>query len=229
MSSYSYMILPTGADDSKMTTAKRQTLADFLYYSICDGQKEMGPIGYSPLPINLVQAGFDQIGKLKQADPGVDLTQRDVSTCNNPTFIAGQPDRNYLAEIAPQPPPCDGSGQGPCNDTEAGPGTNGPTAPGGGGGGGNSGSSTQAQQEAVAASNSSTAATAAAATGEQQVALGASGRAAGLDLTTSPSRYKSSSTPGYVVLFVILLLVAIVVTPSVLIRSFARRTRSEPR
>jgi phosphate transport system substrate-binding protein len=52
-----------------MTTAKRQTLADFLYYSICQGQKEMGPIGYSPLPINLVQAGFEQIAKLKTADP----------------------------------------------------------------------------------------------------------------------------------------------------------------
>ena len=52
-----------------MTTAKRQTLADFLYYSICQGQAEIGPIGYSPLPINLVQAGFDQIAKLKTADP----------------------------------------------------------------------------------------------------------------------------------------------------------------
>jgi len=116
MSSYSYGIIPTGADDSKMTTAKRQTIADFLYYSICDGQKEMGPIGYSPLPINLVQAGFEQTNKLKAADPGVDLTQRDVSTCNNPTFIAGQPSRNYLAEIAPQPPDCDKQGQGPCLD-----------------------------------------------------------------------------------------------------------------
>ncbi len=58
MSSYSYMVIPTGHDDSKMTTAKRQTLADFLYYSVCEGQKEMGPIGYSPLPVNLVQASF---------------------------------------------------------------------------------------------------------------------------------------------------------------------------
>ena len=118
LSSYSYAIIPTAANDAKLsTTAARQTLADFLYYSICDGQKEMGPIGYSPLPINLVSAGFDQIGKLKAADPSVDLTQRDVSTCNNPTFIAGQPTRNYLAEIAPQPQPCDQVGQGPCTDT----------------------------------------------------------------------------------------------------------------
>jgi phosphate transport system substrate-binding protein len=108
------MIIPTASDDQKMTTAKRQTIADFLYYSICDGQKEMGPIGYSPLPVNLVQAGFSQIAKLKAADAGVDLTQRAVSTCNNPTFVAGQPTRNYLAEIAPKPPACDRQGAGPC-------------------------------------------------------------------------------------------------------------------
>ncbi len=41
-----------------MTTGKRQTLADFLYYSICPGQAAVGSIGYSALPLNLVQAGF---------------------------------------------------------------------------------------------------------------------------------------------------------------------------
>ncbi len=51
-----YMIIPTSSTDTRMTTAKRQTLADFLYYSVCDGQKEMGPIGYSPLPVNLCPA-----------------------------------------------------------------------------------------------------------------------------------------------------------------------------
>jgi phosphate transport system substrate-binding protein len=117
MSSYSYMIIPTAASDARMTTAKRQTLADFLYWSLCRGQAEMGPIGYSPLPINLVQASFDQTAKLKTADPNVDLTSRNVSTCHNPTFVAGQPNRNYLAEIAPQPPSCDKQGQGPCSGT----------------------------------------------------------------------------------------------------------------
>jgi phosphate transport system substrate-binding protein len=119
LSSYSYMILPIGtnAQDTQMTTAKRQTLADFMYYSLCLGQKEMGPIGYSPLPINLVTAGFSQIAKLQAADSGVDLTQRDASTCNNPTFIPGQPTRNYLAEIAPQPLACDKTGAGPCGFT----------------------------------------------------------------------------------------------------------------
>ena len=117
LSSYSYMIIPTAPDDPRMTTAKRQTLSDYLYYSICEGQKEMGPIGYSPLPINLAQASFEQINTLKKADPNVDLTKRSIDTCGNPTFVAGQPTRNYLAEIAPQPPACDQAGQGPCSVT----------------------------------------------------------------------------------------------------------------
>jgi ABC-type phosphate transport system substrate-binding protein len=118
VSSYAYMIVPTGTSkqDSHITTAKRQTIADYLYYSICQGQAEVGPTGYSPLPVNLVQAGFGQIAKLKQADHNVDLTKRNVSTCNNPTFIAGHPTENHLAKIAPEPAACDKVGAGPCAD-----------------------------------------------------------------------------------------------------------------
>jgi phosphate transport system substrate-binding protein len=119
LSSYVYMIEPTGkypSPESKITTAKRQTIADFLYYSICQGQKEIGPIGYSPLPVNLVEAGFGQLDKLKAADPSIDLTDRNVKTCDNPTFVEGHPTTNYLAKIAPEPPACDRIGAGPCAD-----------------------------------------------------------------------------------------------------------------
>ncbi|WP_148614333.1 phosphate ABC transporter substrate-binding protein PstS [Nocardioides rubriscoriae] len=131
ISSYSYMIIPTGSDDPRMTTAKRQSLADFLFYSLCSGQTKAGPFGYSPLPVNLVSAGFDQIAQLKKADPAVDLANRDVKSCNNPTFDKSNPSRNYLATIAPQPAACDKQGAGPCGtDT----GTNQPSTDGGGGG-----------------------------------------------------------------------------------------------
>src|SRR5262249_19362646 len=75
---------------------------------------QMGPIGYSPLPVNLVQASFQQVNKLKSADHGVDLHNENVTTCHNPTFIAGHLDVNCLAKIAPPPPPCDHNGAGPC-------------------------------------------------------------------------------------------------------------------
>ncbi len=117
LSSYVYMIEPTGtypSPEPKVTTAKRQSIADFAYYAICQGQKEIGPIGYSPLPVNLVEAGFGQINKLQQADPGVDLTAENIDTCDNPTFVEGQPNTNYLATIAPLPPACDQMGAGPC-------------------------------------------------------------------------------------------------------------------
>lgn len=154
ISSYSYMIIPTGADDPRMTTAKRQTLADFMYYSLCAGQTKAGPYGYSPLPLNLVQAGFDQIAKLKKADPDVDLTDRDVTQCNNPTFDGKHLDQNKLAAIAPQPAACDKLGEGPCGtetgnnqpstDDNSGGTTGGATggstgSTGGGGGGGSVG------------------------------------------------------------------------------------------
>lgn len=117
LSSYVYMIEPTGtypSQDPKITTGKRQALADFEYYSICQGQKELGPIGYSPLPVNLVQAAFDQVQELQSADSSVDLANLNILTCNNPTFVPGQPNTNYLAQIAPMPPACDQIGQGPC-------------------------------------------------------------------------------------------------------------------
>ena len=131
ISSYSYMIIPTGASDTRMTTAKRQTLADFMYYSLCAGQTKAGPYGYSPLPLNLVQAGFDQIAKLKVADPLVDLADRDVRSCNNPTFDGKNLSKNKLAQIAPQPAACDKDGEGPCG-TDTGtnePSTDDPNAP----------------------------------------------------------------------------------------------------
>ena len=114
LSSYSSMLIPTSATDPKMTTAKRQSLADLAYYSICQGQREVGPIGFAPLPLNLVEAGFTQIDRLGAADPDVDLTDRTLSTCDNPTFLSANLTRNYLGSIAPEPLACDKQAQGPC-------------------------------------------------------------------------------------------------------------------
>jgi len=44
------------------------------------GQSQIGGIGYSPLPVNLVEAAFSQIQKLQQADPSVDLTNLNIQT-----------------------------------------------------------------------------------------------------------------------------------------------------
>lgn len=120
MSSYSYLLLPTGKSDKTMNTAKRQTLADFLSYSLCQGQQTAGSLGYSPLPLNLVQAGMSKIALLKKADSKVDVANTSLSKCNNPTFVAGNLKANHLAQVAPKPQTCDKVGQGPCGDNVVG-------------------------------------------------------------------------------------------------------------
>jgi len=204
------MLLPIGANDPKIqkSTAKRQTLVDFLYYGICTGQREMGPIGYSPLPINLVNAGFEQINKLKAADPGVDVTRRDSSTCNNPTFIAGHPERNYLAEIAPFPPECDHRGQGPCTGANgAGGGTGGAGAGGPGAAGAAGGAQVDPDTGRLVPGADAGGASA-----------GPGGSVADADLATRSSGMTAVLAP-----LAILELLAVLVLPVVLNQRFRRR------
>lgn len=85
LSGYTYAIVPTGADDPRMQTRQRQALVDFYAYAVCAGQREVGSIGYAPLPENLVRAGFAQLAKLHDADPAVDLRALDIAECLNPT------------------------------------------------------------------------------------------------------------------------------------------------
>jgi ABC-type phosphate transport system substrate-binding protein len=236
LSSYSYTIIPTGANDPKFSgatgTAKRQTVADFLYYSLCEGQKEVGNIGYSSLPVNLVQASFDQVGKLKAADPMVDLTRRDVSTCQNPTFIPGQPNRNYLAEVAPMPPACDKNGQGPCADgksvaigiveaeTAAGAGAEAAAAEAAAAAAAaaKAGGKTDASKAAAAKAASEAAAEAAAAEAAAEEAAAAAGGGA----TRASSNSVTGELPAGLVPLALLLVGAIVIAPPFLFRRFRR-------
>jgi ABC-type phosphate transport system substrate-binding protein len=170
LSSYVYMIEPTGGpgvspNDPSETSGKRQSIADFEYYSICQGQSQIGGIGYSPLPVNLVEAAFSQVQKLQQADSSVDLTNLSIQTCNEPTFVPGQPNVNYLTTIAPQPPACDAQGAGPCaagvtpNGIGPSPTASGayPGTHGAGSGSGSGGSSTTAAASAGGGSSGSSA------------------------------------------------------------------------
>ncbi|GAA2223954.1 phosphate ABC transporter substrate-binding protein PstS [Herbiconiux moechotypicola] len=110
LSSYSYMIIPT-ATNTVFTAEKGNTLGTFARYMLCEGQQQADTLGYSPLPMNLVIAGSDQIKKI----PGAGSTGVDVNSCNNPTFSPGDgPESNALAKTAPQPAPCDKQGPDQC-------------------------------------------------------------------------------------------------------------------
>jgi phosphate ABC transporter phosphate-binding protein len=107
LSSYGYLILPTTVGNS-FTTAKGATLAAFSYYAMCQGQQQSAALGYSPMPINLVQAAFTQIAKI----PGANVQSINIQQCNNPTFSPSGV--NLLAQTAPNPPACDKQGPLQC-------------------------------------------------------------------------------------------------------------------
>jgi ABC-type phosphate transport system substrate-binding protein len=108
LSSYSYLITPrSGAPiPTNFSTADGATLSTFVNYFLCAGQKEVGELGYSPLPINLVEGGFLQVNRI----PGHVATPNlaTLGACDNPTFING---KNILLSTAPEPSPCDKAGE----------------------------------------------------------------------------------------------------------------------
>jgi phosphate ABC transporter phosphate-binding protein len=107
LSSYSYMIVPTETQGS-FTEDKGRTLSAFANYFLCEGQQQAEVLGYSPLPINLVKAGLDQVKLI----PGADSSKVDIAKCNNPTFSSDG--TNTLAVKAPMPQECDKAGDTQC-------------------------------------------------------------------------------------------------------------------
>jgi hypothetical protein len=91
-----------------MNLDKGYTLSTFANYFLCQGQQQAPRLGYSPLPINLVQKGFDQIKKI----PGAVASSIDIKKCNNPTFSSSG--ANTLATTAPYPASCDQKGSSQC-------------------------------------------------------------------------------------------------------------------
>jgi phosphate transport system substrate-binding protein len=107
LSEYGYLILPTKVE-GQFTSDKGTTLAAFSYYAMCQGQQYSAQLGYSPMPINLVQASFAQIAKI----PGADVQSINIANCNNPTF--SPTGVNLLIQSAPLPPACDKQGTTQC-------------------------------------------------------------------------------------------------------------------
>ena len=130
LSSYSYFVLPTKVQ-GQFNEAKGRSLGAFTYYAMCQAQQQSASLGYSPLPINLVQSSLEQIRKI----PGVEVQSVNIAECNNPTF---SPDgTNLLAANAPFPQECDKAGAQQCETGTGGQrDTVTPVAGGAGGGGG---------------------------------------------------------------------------------------------
>lgn len=122
LSSYSYMIIPI-TTARPMNEDKGRSLSTYINYFLCEGQQKAEVLGYSPLPINLVQGGFEQVRRI----PGfVEPPDDNLAACNNPTFQGGE---NILLRDAPFPSECDRVGVTNCD-----PAAPDPNQPGGGSG-----------------------------------------------------------------------------------------------
>jgi phosphate ABC transporter phosphate-binding protein len=102
LSNYSYMIIPK-TTTANFSTDKGRTLSEFAYYFLCEGQQQAAALGYTPLPVNLVQTAVDQVNQIPGATQMVNSD--DLRNCHNPTLSADGTD--LLMETVPQPPPCD--------------------------------------------------------------------------------------------------------------------------
>ncbi|HEY4753216.1 MAG TPA: substrate-binding domain-containing protein, partial [Candidatus Limnocylindrales bacterium] len=163
MSMYSYEIIPKQTNNVT-STARGATLAWLSVNAVCEWQRDMGPLGYSPLPMNLVLASLDQLKQIPGIDSdtsaAISATEQGVlkggaNPCNNPTFQPGDdPSHNVLVDTAPFPSGCDATCQAPWKLAGAGTAASGPkqeqqsstnptsgtgtTSQGGSGGGGGS-------------------------------------------------------------------------------------------
>ena len=122
MSMYSYMIVPNEVTNVT-SKSKGASLAWVTTQALCEWQRDMGPLGYSPLPMNLVLAALDQVLKIPGVDAStkasISATQKGTTNgganpCNNPTFQPGDdPAHNLLVDSAAFPTGCDAACQAP--------------------------------------------------------------------------------------------------------------------
>ncbi len=89
LSSYSYLIVPR--DGTKIPPIFNnnvgRSLSTYIDFYLCAGQQQAGQLGYSPLPLNLVEGGLHQASLIPGAVPGPNPTT--LAGCANPTFTNG--------------------------------------------------------------------------------------------------------------------------------------------
>jgi ABC-type phosphate transport system substrate-binding protein len=102
LSSYSYLVVPRQGKTvpTNFTPAAGKTLSTYIDYFLCAGQRYSAELGYSPLPLNLVQGGLAQAAKIPGAVPEPNIG----TSCQNPTFTNGV---LTVLKDAPRPNHCD--------------------------------------------------------------------------------------------------------------------------
>jgi hypothetical protein len=200
VSSYSYMIVPTSTA-APFTADKGATLGQFILYFLCTGQQKAKPLGYSPLPKNLVQFGFDAESQIPGAPP-----PPPINSCANPTITGGF----GIPNLDVVPPGATKKGQPRAGGTGGGGGGSG-GANGGANGGGGGGSQAVAATDTGAAVDPN-------ATGDPNAtdSTGATRQAALASAVSVNTSGKSNSVPIAIYIAVgIVALLAIFVPPAI--------------
>jgi phosphate transport system substrate-binding protein len=122
LASYSYLVTQT----TGMDPAKGAVLGRWIIYIACAGQKEAAPLGYSPLPKNLIQDVFDAVGRIPGAPATPPIT---AAGCPNPTVtgqgFGGGPGDSSVLPPGPLPGGDDGTSGSGGGGTTGGTGTGG--------------------------------------------------------------------------------------------------------
>ena len=103
LSSYSYLIVPKQGTRIPpiFNNGEGRSLSTFIDFYLCAGQQQAAQLGYSPLPLNLVQGGLHQSDLIPGHIPGPNPTT--LAGCDNPTFTNGV---LTLLKNAPYPNSC---------------------------------------------------------------------------------------------------------------------------
>ncbi|GAB4006971.1 phosphate ABC transporter substrate-binding protein PstS [Nocardioides ultimimeridianus] len=211
MSSYSYMILPT-TTAAPFNTDKGKTLSTFANYFLCQGQQKAERLGYSPLPKNLVEAGFAQVKRI----PGA-VASPSISQCNNPALD--------ILSSAPQPDKCSKQGAtcAPGQGSPAGTTGGGSTGSGTLGAGGSTGTGTTVGSGVTGAGTPGAVDPLTGTGGGTADTVGATGAvgASATPIALVGSRTGEGRAAGFVTAVVLL---CVVLAPPLLLRRLRRRT-----
>jgi phosphate transport system substrate-binding protein len=134
MSSYSYLITQTTGFDP----AKGFVLGTWMLYIACAGQREASPLGYSPLPPNLVADLFAAVRRIPGAPTPPPL---DYQHCPNPTLASSSTGGHGGGRSGSGGSHASGSGGSGTTGTKSGGTTSTPGATPGNSGAGSSGGS----------------------------------------------------------------------------------------
>jgi ABC-type phosphate transport system substrate-binding protein len=264
LSSYSYLVVPRNSRVINGNTVgppsrfpvdpssepKGDTLASYLDYVLCGAQQKAASLGYSPLPVNLVEGGVLQEQQIPQtlnptthAPIVAPIDIKNLDNCDNPTYHNGV---NYLTKDAPEPSPCDkvtapldctvvsGEPQGTSGGSESGASAGGTTATNAISGGTSSTTSGSGASIGSAASAGSGGSGRTSSAGAGNAALGLGGSSAttttanGVDVEANvvPIGGPHGSTGLYAALAAILLLAAMLAPAGIGLAMRRRQTRS---